>query len=196
QAQNPRIGVKVHAYAWKAHSRPRYNVSLTRSTLITTPRTSLVTHSLAPTHVNPMLPRHSYPVLPSLTHFTLVHSPSHQASCYNMRLTLHPCLNATTTSPHIPCLPRFTPHPQPTTHAYAYNPTHMRGSTLTTSPTYPRICVTSNAYAWPTHPLPHSTLFLSITPTHMRTTLRICVELTSKTQFHTTHPRLGVLAYA
>ncbi|MED6154055.1 hypothetical protein PIB30_108273, partial [Stylosanthes scabra] len=92
-----------------------------------------------------------------------------------MRLTLHPRLNATTTSPHVPCLPRFTPHPQPTTHAYAYNPTHMRGSTLTTSPTYPRICVTSNAYAWPTHPLPHSTLFLSITPMHMRTTLRICV---------------------
>ncbi|MED6214269.1 hypothetical protein PIB30_101374, partial [Stylosanthes scabra] len=34
---------------------------LTWSTLIITPRTSLVTHSLAPTHLNPMLPRHSYP---------------------------------------------------------------------------------------------------------------------------------------
>ncbi|MED6129322.1 hypothetical protein PIB30_106841, partial [Stylosanthes scabra] len=63
QAQDPRIGVKVHAYAWKAHPRPRCNVSLTRSlvslllgplltwsTVITTARTSFVTHSLAPTH--------------------------------------------------------------------------------------------------------------------------------------------------
>ncbi|MED6166050.1 hypothetical protein PIB30_105365 [Stylosanthes scabra] len=60
--QDPRIGVKLQAYAWKVHPRPRCNVSLTRSlvsllldplltwsTLITTPRTSLVTHSLTPT---------------------------------------------------------------------------------------------------------------------------------------------------
>ncbi|MED6203090.1 hypothetical protein PIB30_112145, partial [Stylosanthes scabra] len=38
--------------------RPCYNVSLTRSTLITTPRTSLVTHSLTPT--SRVTPNHAY----------------------------------------------------------------------------------------------------------------------------------------
>ncbi|MED6227490.1 hypothetical protein PIB30_114085, partial [Stylosanthes scabra] len=155
QAQDPRIGVKVHAYAWKAHSRPRYNVSLTRSTLITTPRTSLVTHSLAPTHVNPMLPRHSYPVLPcSWLPPLLIHLASTKShSRYNLSVTWspHPCPLSITSSlmlqhethvtpkphPQLTTNPTHHPHPQPTTHAYAYNPTHMRGSTLTTSPTYP-----------------------------------------------------------
>ncbi|MED6177769.1 hypothetical protein PIB30_101208 [Stylosanthes scabra] len=84
-------------------------------------------------------------------------------------------------------------------HAYAYTPRicvqlihlsqpfHLaQPPLLHTSLTPLRICVAP----------PHSTHFLSNTPMHMRTTLRICVEFTSKTQPHTTHPRLGVLAYA
>ncbi|MED6190626.1 hypothetical protein PIB30_107619, partial [Stylosanthes scabra] len=80
--------------------------------------------------------------------------PHHQAS---HKLTLHPRLNATTTSPHVPCLPRFTGAHNPP-------PTHMRttlricvATTLLphTSPhpsnpisvNHPRICVSSHAYA-------------------------------------------------
>ncbi|MED6202138.1 hypothetical protein PIB30_102329, partial [Stylosanthes scabra] len=138
----------------------------------------------------------------------------HQAS---HKLTLHPRLNTTTTSPHVPYLPRFTPHPQPTTHAYAYNPTHMRGNhTLTPcicvqlihlsqpihlaqpplllpSLTPPRICVASYAYAW-LHP-DHSTTI----PTHMRYFQRICVANSPSTPFNpvlyayawNSHPKLN-----
>ncbi|MED6153663.1 hypothetical protein PIB30_104312, partial [Stylosanthes scabra] len=60
-------------------------------------------------------------------------------------------------------------------------PTHMRGSTLSPPPTYPRICVTSNAYAWqpPCFPFPsimnpltspfhQHTHAYALLPTHMR----------------------------
>ncbi|MED6201176.1 hypothetical protein PIB30_092328, partial [Stylosanthes scabra] len=65
--ESPRICVESSPKATCNVSLTRSLVSLllgpllTWSTLITTPSTSLVTHSLAPTHVNPMLPRHSYP---------------------------------------------------------------------------------------------------------------------------------------
>ncbi|MED6128672.1 hypothetical protein PIB30_100155, partial [Stylosanthes scabra] len=65
---------------------------------------------------------------------------------------------------------------------------HQKPTNFTIPPTYPRICVTSNAYAWPTHPPPHSTHFLSNTPTHMRVFLRICVGLTPNTQSHSPKP--------
>ncbi|MED6178493.1 hypothetical protein PIB30_108133, partial [Stylosanthes scabra] len=82
-------------------SRPRYNVSLTRSTLITTPRTSLVTHSLAPTHVNPMynaILTRSFP--PS--HTTLTASYTKPQHDHNAAI---PCTNI----PHAtPMLPRHT----------------------------------------------------------------------------------------
>ncbi|MED6185684.1 hypothetical protein PIB30_059444 [Stylosanthes scabra] len=75
----------------------------------------------------------------------------------------------------------------------------------------PRLCVQSYAYAWHTHsPSPlktHSTnpshVLNPLSPTHMRTTLRICVDLTPHTQSHSLlaqntphHPRICVQLYA
>ncbi|MED6129151.1 hypothetical protein PIB30_105105 [Stylosanthes scabra] len=143
QAQDPRIGEKVHAYAWKAHSRPRYNVSLTRSTLITTPRTSLVTHSLAPTHVNPMLPRHSYPVLPcSWLPALLIHLASTKShSRYNLSVTRspHPCPLSITSSLMLQHETHVTPTPQRHNNVTSCS---LSSSLYTTPPTHhPRICV-------------------------------------------------------
>ncbi|MED6213177.1 hypothetical protein PIB30_090770 [Stylosanthes scabra] len=71
-------------------------------------------------------------------------------------------------------------------------PFHHEPTNFTIPPTYPCICVTSNAYAWLTHPPPHSTHFLSNTPTHMRTFLRICVP--SYAYAWDSHPTLNLTA--
>ncbi|MED6200769.1 hypothetical protein PIB30_088430 [Stylosanthes scabra] len=78
----------------------------------------------------------------------------------------------------------FNPLPVQYSHAYAYNPTHMRGTHIQNSikiypPTPRRPCLRLGVLL----PSPHSpNQSHSLSPTHMHTTLRICVE--SSNQHH------------
>ncbi|MED6129243.1 hypothetical protein PIB30_106069, partial [Stylosanthes scabra] len=96
--------------------------------------------------------------------FNLKLSPT---SPFNPTITHHPriCVHASAYAWDSPPLHPLT-QPSLTTHAYAYMPTHMRGTLTHFTPTithHPRICVHAYAYAWDSHlmvplyPLTHIT---------------------------------------